>query len=102
MFTTRAYRRLCVLAPSSKAAQNAALSGERVRAATEPEGKREPHWVMHCYVCSQEYVDVIKRTREEADIQDEVFGFQDFKEGEEKLGWMVTYSQVSRLFSYFS
>ena len=45
---------------------------------------------------------MIKRTREEADIQDEVFGFQDFKEGEEKLGWMVTYSQVSRLFPYFS
>ena len=39
----------------------------------------------------------IRRSKEESDEQDEYFGFEDFKEGEEKLGWMVTYSQVPRL-----
>ena len=44
----------------------------------------------------KESVYVIKRTREEADVQDESYGYVDFKEGEEKIGWMVTYSQVRR------
>ena len=42
----------------------------------------------------KEYVDVTKRTREQADLQDELFGYEDFKEGEDMIGWMVTYSQV--------
>lgn len=39
-------------------------------------------------------MEVIQRSREEADLQDEEFGYVDFKQGEEKLGWMVTYAQV--------
>ena len=42
----------------------------------------------------QNQVDVKKRTRAECDTQDELFGYEDFKEGEERLGWMVTYAQV--------
>jgi hypothetical protein len=42
----------------------------------------------------QEEVFVVKRSREEANLQDEEFGYEDFREGEEKIGWMVTYAQV--------
>jgi hypothetical protein len=38
----------------------------------------------------------IRRTKEEADEQDEYFGFDNFTEGDEKIGWMVTYAQVCR------
>ena len=37
---------------------------------------------------------MVKRTKEEADVQDEIFGYEDFKQGDERLGWMVTYAQV--------
>ena len=36
-----------------------------------------------------------KRTKEEADLQDAEFGFEDFREGPDRLGWLVTYSAVT-------
>ncbi len=47
--------------------------------------------------CEQkkEFVDVRKRTKEEADSQDLEFGFEDFKDGPDRLGWLVTYSAVT-------
>ncbi len=36
-----------------------------------------------------------KRTKEEADMQDLEFGFEDFKDGPDRLGWLVTYSAVT-------
>ncbi len=40
-------------------------------------------------------MDVRKRTKEEADMQDLEFGFEDFKDGPDRLGWLVTYSAVT-------
>lgn len=37
----------------------------------------------------KEYIDVVKREKPEADAQDLEFGFEDFKEGPDRLGWMV-------------
>jgi hypothetical protein len=50
-----------------------------------------------CGGCEQkkEFVDVRKRTKEEADMQDLEFGFEDFKDGPDRLGWLVTYSAVT-------
>lgn len=38
----------------------------------------------------------VQRDKESSDEQDEFFGYQNFREGDDKLGWMVTYSQVCR------
>lgn len=43
----------------------------------------------------KEYIEVRKRTKEESDVQDAEFGFEDFREGPDRLGWLVTYSAVS-------
>eukprot|EP00960_Hanusia_phi_P004316 125836-Hanusia_phi.AAC.4 len=43
----------------------------------------------------KEYVEVVKRTKAEADEQDYEFGFENFTEGPNKIGWMVTYAPVT-------
>jgi hypothetical protein len=66
----------------------------RTTDASAQSGDIEPTHVLPVMWQEKESVYVIKRTREEADVQDESYGYVDFKEGEEKIGWMVTYSQV--------
>ena len=36
-----------------------------------------------------EWIDVVVREKPEADAQDLEFGFEEFKDGPDRLGWMV-------------
>ena len=43
----------------------------------------------------KQFIEVRKRTKEEVDEQDVSFDFVDFKDGTDRLGWLVTYSAIT-------